>query len=286
MVRRVVVLGSGLMAPGIAAACAAAGASVAVAGRDPARTEAAAKSAGSLAGTKVGAVEIAEEGLAGAELVIETIVEDAAAKRELFARIEPWLAGDAVLATNTSSLPIAALAAGVARPERFAGFHFLNPAHLTAVVEVVPGRATAPETVERLADLGRRMGKTPLVLRRDVPGFIWNRLQFAVLRECLHMLDEGVADVASIDAAVADGLAPRWVAAGPLATAELGGIDTFRRAAEQLFPHLAAETSVSDRLAGGFYSWTDEAREQVEALRAEALRAGRELLERRRAAMP
>ncbi len=285
MIRRIVVLGSGLMAPGIAAACAA-GASVAVAGRDPARVEAAARAAGSLAGVEVGAVEIAEESFAGTELVIETIVEDAAAKRELFARIEPWLAEDAVLATNTSSLSIAALADGVARPERFAGFHFLNPAHLTAVVEVVPGPATAPETVDRLADLGRRMGKAPLVLLRDVPGFIWNRLQFAVLRECLHMLDEGVAEVESIDAAVADGLAPRWLAAGPLATAELGGPDTFRRAAEQLFPNLAAEVEVSGRLGKGFYQWTDEAREAVEALRAEALRAGREFSERRRASTP
>ena len=285
MIRRIVVLGSGLMAPGIAAACAA-GASVAVAGRDPARVEAAARAAGSLAGAEVGAVEIAEESFAGTELVIETIVEDAAAKRELFARIEPWLAEDTVLATNTSSLSIAYLADGVARPERFAGFHFLNPAHLTAVVEVVPGPATAPETVDRLADLGRRMGKAPLVLLRDVPGFIWNRLQFAVLRECLHMLDEGVAEVESIDAAVADGLAPRWLAAGPLATVELGGPDTFRRAAEQLFPNLAAEVEVSGRLGKGFYRWTDEAREAVEALRAEALHAGREFSERRRASTP
>jgi 3-hydroxyacyl-CoA dehydrogenase len=108
------------------------------------------------------------------------------------------------------------------------------------------------------------MRKQPLILQRGVPGFVWNRIQFAVLRECLHPLDEGVADASAIDAAVSDGLAPRWLAAGPLATAELGGIDTSRRAAENLFPSLDASATVTASLAGepdrGFYRWTAASR--------------------------
>jgi 3-hydroxybutyryl-CoA dehydrogenase len=136
------------------------------------------------------------------------------------------------------------------------------------------------------------MGKRPLVLRRDVPGFIWNRIQFAVLRECLHVLDEGVADPAAIDAAVSDGLAPRWLAAGPLATVDLGGIETFRRAAENLFPLLANDATVPTSLSGkaaadeAFYRWLPESTAAIEALRAEALDAGRRIADRRRAETP
>lgn len=110
-----------------------------------------------------------------------------------------------------------------------------------------------------------------------------------MLRECLHMLDEGIADAADIDAAVADGLAPRWVAAGPLATADLGGIGTFRRVCEQLFPHLASGPDVPDEMprreASGepFALWTRADPEAVAALRAHALEAGRRVAAERRA---
>ncbi len=276
----VVVVGTGLMAPGIAAACSAAGCSVTIAGRTAECAAAAAHAAG------VRAAAIDEAAFGGCDLVVETVLEDLDVKRELYARVEPWLAADAVLATNTSSLAVAELAAQLARPERFAGFHFLNPANATAVVEVIPGPATAEATVATLVELARAMDKLPLVLRRDSPGFIWNRLQMAMLRECIQLLDEGVADLASIDAAVSDGLAPRWLAAGPLATSDLGGSATFRIVAEQLFPHLSATASVSPRLGPGFYAWSDEARAEIAELRAEALAQGRELAQRRRARTP
>ena len=136
------------------------------------------------------------------------------------------------------------------------------------------------------------MGKRPLVLRHDVPGFVWNRIQFAVLRECLHILGEQVADASAIDAAVSDGLAPRWLAAGPLATVDLGGIETFRRAAENLFPLLASNAAVPASLSGlapadeAFYRWTPESTAAIEALRAEALDAGRRIADRRTAEAP
>jgi 3-hydroxybutyryl-CoA dehydrogenase len=136
------------------------------------------------------------------------------------------------------------------------------------------------------------MGKAPLIVQRDVPGFIWNRLQLAVLRECLHLLDEGVADVASIDAAVSDGLAPRWVGSGPFATADLGGIKTWATVATQLFAVLSNERGLPAALEhravedGSFYSWTSVSEREVGELRARSLRENLRLIEARRHAMP
>jgi len=291
-VQTIVVVGTGRMAPGIAAACALAGSDVTISGRNPARVEAAAQAAARLAGRAVLGAPLDAGPFAAATVAIETVIEDRAVKQELLGTIESWLSEEAVLATNTSSLPIHELAEALRRPDRFAGLHFLNPAQLTAVVEVVPGPATSPATVGRLVELVRRMSKQPLVLRSDTPGFIWNRIQFAVLRECLHILDEGVADAPAIDAAVSDGLAPRWLAAGPLATVDLGGVDTFRRAAEYLLPRLASTGAVPESLSGkaaaggSFYRWTPASTTAIETLRAEALDVGRRLAERRAAAAP
>jgi 3-hydroxybutyryl-CoA dehydrogenase len=225
---------------------------------------------------------------AQADLVVETIVEDLAIKHELLERIEAWCDPRAVIATNTSSLTIADIASALRSPERFAGLPFLKPAHLTGVVEIIPGGATSPATVDVLRDVAVQLGKAPLVAQRDVPGFIWNRIQFAVLRECLHMLETGVASAADIDAAVADGLAPRWVAAGPLATADLGGLATFATICDLLFPHLANDTSAPAAITGPaaagdpLQEWTAGSGEEVQALRADALAAGREIARRRR----
>jgi 3-hydroxybutyryl-CoA dehydrogenase len=289
---RVTVVGSGRMAPGIAAACAAAGCEVVVAARDEAKARSAARLAGEYSGKEVGSGPLAAEAVAEAECVVETIVEDLDTKRDLFGRLVAWIGPTTVLATNTSSFPITSLAESVEHPGRVAGLHFLNPAHETAVVEVIAGERTHPDTVDALAELGVRMGKTPLVVHRDVKGFIWNRLQLAVLREALFLLEEGVADIASIDAAVSDGLAPRWVGSGPFATADLGGIQTWAVVAGELFPVLSNEAGVPDSLRdraecdGGFYDWSERSAEELARLRAEALRAAMQLIEQRRAAMP
>ncbi|MFN8124495.1 MAG: 3-hydroxyacyl-CoA dehydrogenase family protein [Thermoleophilia bacterium] len=290
--RVAVVLGTGAMGPEIAAALADAGWRVRIAGRTPERAAgAAARAAGFARGDGPAPEACAADaaGLDGARLVVETITEDLAAKHELLRAVEPHLAADAVIATNTSSLRIADVAAPLAHPGRFAGLHFLKPAHLTGVVEVVPGPGTDAAVTAFLECLAHDMGKTPLVVRADVPGFIWNRIQFAVLRECLHMLEAGVASAEDIDAAVAAGLAPRWMAAGPLATADLGGLRTFAAVSRQLFPHLAANAEVPEALTsraeqgGAFASWTGgDAAAEVARMRADALAEGRRFAERRR----
>jgi 3-hydroxybutyryl-CoA dehydrogenase len=281
-VSTVVVVGTGVMAPGIAAACAAAGCRVVIAGRSRPHAEAAAGAAGE----GVTAAVISETAVHGCDLVIESVVEDLEVKRALYAAVEPWLSDSTILASNTSSLPMADLAEGLDHPERFAALHFLNPADSTAVVEIVRGAETSEATVAALVELATRMGKLPLVLQRDVPGFIWNRLQMAVLRECLYLLDEGIADVEAIDAAVSDGLAPRWLAAGPLGTSDLGGPATFRIVAEQLFPRLSTATGPSARLGSGFYAWSEPATAGVRAVRAEGLALGRARAGRPRQVQP
>lgn len=287
---RATVLGTGAMAPEIAAALHGAGAAVVIAGRSAERAAGALERARALVGGGVGmsAAQIGPEAVRGAGLVVETVVEDLAVKRDLLGRVADWCDAAALVATNTSSLRIGDIADALPNAGRVAGLHFLKPAHLTAVVEVIPGPATDPATTAALGDLAARMGKTPLMVRGDVPGFIWNRIQFAVLRECLHMLEAGVADVADIDAAVSDGLAPRWMAAGPLASADMGGLRTFAAVAAGLFPALSDARQVPDALSrraaedGTFASWTAGDGAGVAELRARALEMGREIGERRR----
>lgn len=286
---RAVVIGSGSMGPEIAAALTLAGWSVALAGRIPANRDAAAARATEFAGGAAVIPAAIDEGtFAEAELVVETIVEDRPTKHQLLRKVEPWCDARAVITTNTSSLTIAEVAAPLAHPARFAGFHFLKPAHQTGVVEIIPGPATADATTAFLREVAQQMGKSPLVAMRDVPGFIWNRVQFAVLRECLHMLDEGIASAADIDAAVADGLAPRWTAAGPLATADLGGLATFATICDGLFPHLSRAQSAPASITGpaerdeALQPWTRDAGPKLAKLRADALASGRKISAARR----
>jgi len=271
------------MAPGIAVACAAAGANVVVVARSIDRANAVVQETVELGAERVEAAPLDGVALASADLVIETVVEDAAVKEVVLAQVESLVPSSTLLSTNTSGLRISTLAAELRRPELFAGLHFLNPAHLTGVVEVIPGEHTSPGTTRSLEEFARAMGKIPLTLRRDMAGGIWNRLQFALLREVLFLLESDVADASTIDAAVSDGLAPRWVAGGPLATADLGGIDTFSRAAAAILPTLASSAEVPRLLrsraesGGGFFLWTADEMEAAQKARVAALRMASEV---------
>ena len=212
-----------------------------MAGRDPERARALAVAAGADA---AGSGGIAAETFAGATVVVESIVEDLTVKRALLARVEALIDPSAVLVTNTSSLRVSELATALRRPERFAALHFLHPADRTELVEVIGGERTSAATLAEILSLADRLGKTAIHVRADVPGFVWNRLQFALLRECLALVEDGVADVATVDAVVERGLAPRWSDAGPFAIADRGGVATFARIAATLFPALASSGEV------------------------------------------
>jgi 3-hydroxybutyryl-CoA dehydrogenase len=139
--------------------------------------------------------------LTGSGLVIEAIIEDLGIKKKLFAELEGLLSADAVLATNTSSLSVTAIAAACSKPERVIGLHFFNPAPLLPLVEVVPGLATDEALAPRMANLMQAWGKTPVVCK-DTPGFIVNRVARPFYGEAIRIYEEGIADMPTIDAAM------------------------------------------------------------------------------------
>lgn len=164
-------------------------------------------------------------------LLIEAIAEDLAAKQTLFAQLERWTAAEALLATNTSSLSVTAIAAACRHPERVLGLHFFNPAPLMPLVEVVPGLATTSEVVERAYALMESWGKIP-VIARDTPGFIVNRIARPFYGEALRLLEEGVADVPTIDWALCTFGGFRM---GPFALMDLIGNDINYKVTETLW---------------------------------------------------
>ncbi len=183
-----------------------------------------------------------------ADLVVESVAEDIAAKCQLYHAIEPRLGPSTILGTCTSSLPLAELAAGLGRPEQFLGYHWFNPPELIGLVEVVPVEQTAAAVTDRVEAFSLAIGKRPVRVAADVPGFIANRLQYALIREAYHLVATGVCTPADVDRVVTTGLGPRWAAIGPFLSADLAGLDVHKAVVEQLFPRLSADPAVPPML--------------------------------------
>jgi 3-hydroxybutyryl-CoA dehydrogenase len=164
----------------------------------------------------------AVDDLVAADLLIEAVVEDAAVKEDVFRRADETLPGEAVLASNTSSIPISSLAAATQRPDRVIGMHFFNPVPVLKLVEVVRGRETSDETADAITELARELGKTPAVAN-DFPGFVSNRILMPFINEAVWALHDGVAEAEAIDTIAKLGFAHPL---GPLALADLIGLDT------------------------------------------------------------
>jgi 3-hydroxyacyl-CoA dehydrogenase len=180
-----------------------------------------------------------DAGVADADLVLETVTEDLSVKHEVFSGVAEAAPDDAVLASNTSGIPITDIAEGVPEAEdRIAGCHWWFPPYLLPTVEVVRGEATSDETFERLAAFVESVDREPIRVEKDVPGFVWNRLQLAVFREALHLLEREVASAEDINRAIRDGWAIRSAAIGPFETMDIAGLDLVRTVAEELNPHL------------------------------------------------
>ena len=157
------------------------------------------------------------EALAGAHWVQESGPEDLVVKQALFAELDRLAAPGAILASSTSALPMTEIALQVAHPERCIVAHPTNPPDVVPLVELVPGARTAAETTRAATEFLRGLGQAPIVLRREIHGFVLNRLQMALLREALHLHRAGVASAADIDRTLTDGLALRWAFLGPFA---------------------------------------------------------------------
>lgn len=204
----------------------------------------------------------ANAGLANADVVLETISEDLEAKRDLFARATEAAPADTILATNTSGLQIGDIAAAVPEAaDRVAGCHWWNPPYLMPLVEVVRGPETTTETVERVEAFVRSVDRDPIRVDVDVPGIVWNRIQFAVLREAMYLVESGVASIEDVNKAVRDGYARRTAAIGPFETVDLSSLELFRTIADGLYPHLSQTTEPSPL----FEEYVDEGRTGVEA---------------------
>jgi len=162
------------------------------------------------------------EDLVPADLMIEAVVEDAAVKEDIFRRADETLPPEAVLASNTSSIPISTLAAATSRPELVIGMHFFNPVPVLQLVEIVRGRETSDETAEAITELARELGKTPAVAN-DFPGFVSNRILMPFINEAVWALPDGVAEAEAIDTIAKLGFNHPL---GPLALADLIGLDT------------------------------------------------------------
>jgi len=176
----------------------------------------------------------------GVQLLVEAVTEDMGVKKKMFRRFDALCPKRAVLASNTSGLSITEIARATKRPKLVAGMHFWNPPHIIPLVEVTKGRQTSDSTARLLVNVARRLGKRPILVKHDVPGFVGNRLQFAVLREALHILSEGIASAEDIDTAMTAGPGLRYGLLGPLRTADLGGLDVFHAISSYLFGELSA----------------------------------------------
>jgi 3-hydroxybutyryl-CoA dehydrogenase len=183
------------------------------------------------------------EALAGAELVSEAITEALEPKRELLARVLE-LAPDAIVTSQTSALALD----DVARDARFAGWHWSNPPDLMDVVEICPGAETDPAVLAELVALTEWLGKAPAVLRRPVPGYLLNRLQYALMREAWNLVESGVCDFADIDRAVTYGLGLRWAAIGPFEVQDVAGLDVHLAVASSLMPELGGPREPPEQL--------------------------------------
>jgi 3-hydroxybutyryl-CoA dehydrogenase len=230
---RVLVVGAGQMGGGIAQVMGASGRSVSLHDAVPGAAERALETMRASLGKLVakGAeldvdavlsrVEPVDE-LIPVELMVEAVVEDADVKEDVFRRADEMLPPDAILASNTSSIPISSLAAVTRRPDRVVGMHFFNPVPVMALVEIVRGRETSDETVAAVTALARELGKTPAEAN-DFPGFVSNRILMPFINEAAHALEQGVAEPEAIDTIAKLGFNHPM---GPLALADLIGLDT------------------------------------------------------------
>lgn len=205
------------------------------------------------------------------DLVIEAVPEVLALKQNVFAELECLAGPDVPLCSNSSALPISAIGQGLSSQHRMLGAHYFMPAHLVPGVEVVLSEKTDAAVADWVADALRSVGKVPIRVKKDLPGFLVNRLQHAVSREALKLIDRGIASAEDIDAAVRFGFGFRYLAAGPCLQRDHAGLDIHHAAGTSIYPDLCNDAVPSKMLtdlvaqgafgmkAGrGFYAWTPE----------------------------
>lgn len=185
----------------------------------------------------------------GRDLIVETIVENLDTKLDFYRTYSPLAGDDTIIATNTSGLSINALSKAVVKPERFLGMHWFNPPTLIPLIEIIKNDHTRDTVAKTIYDLALAIHKKPAIVEKDAPGFAANRLQLAVIREALSMVQKGIISKEGIDAVMKYGLGFRWACLGPLETVDFEGLDVFAHISDYLMPDLEDSHEVPPLLA-------------------------------------
>ena len=234
--------------------------------------------------TRVHTSTVFAEAVADADVVIESVYEDLKLKQQIFQQLERVCPERTILASNTSSLMPSKFAVGTQRPDKVLVAHYANPPYLMPLVEIVRSGETSDETVATLSGLLTKIGKRSIVVQKEVPGFVLNRLQGALLREALWLVENGVASPQDVDSAIRNSIGRRWAVAGVFEIFEIAGWDLLLDVASGLVPHLASSPEISPVLkekvergqlgvktGRGFYDWTPESAEALKQKIAQAL---------------
>jgi 3-hydroxybutyryl-CoA dehydrogenase/5-formyl-3-hydroxy-2-methylpyridine 4-carboxylate dehydrogenase len=231
------------------------------------------------------------EALAGADFVVETVPEQKDVKQQVFKDLEALVGDEVILASNTSGIPISDLASVTRVPGRVVGMHWSNPPHLIPVIEVIRGEQTSDQTARQTVEVVEKIGMVPAIVDRDVAGFVENRILYAIMREALHLLDEGVASAEAIDTITKWGIGYKLAVIGPLELLDMAGLDIYTSVAGYLNKSLNASPEVSktvtDKVAagqlgiktqGGLFDYTPEQIQQLQQQRGRKLVATRKAL--------
>jgi len=207
--------------------------------------------------------------LSDREIVVESIIESIEAKYKVLRKIEEAVSPQALIGSNTSAIPVTELQKGALYPERILGLHWAEPAHVTRFMEIICGKHTQPVFADRALALARGWGKEPSLLRRDIRGFITNRIMYAMLREAFYLVESGYASIADVDRSLRNDLGYWITFAGPFRFMDLTGIPAYEAVMQDLFPELCNDTKVPSLMgrvvqsgargvsnAKGFYSYT------------------------------
>jgi 3-hydroxybutyryl-CoA dehydrogenase len=190
-----------------------------------------------------------DDALTDVEFVTEAVSEDLKIKREIFRRMDAVAPADAILASNTSGLSITEIATATTKPARVIGTNWWNPPQLIPLIEMAKGDSTSDETVRKTKEILTAIGKKPILILKPLQGFVGNRLQIALFREALNLLEKGVATVEDIDTAVTYGPGFRYAVLGPFKVADYGGLDVFYHLSKELYKDLACTTEPQETLA-------------------------------------
>lgn len=302
--KRVAIIGTGTMGPGMAATLARGGLDVRCFDTLPAARD---KTPGEVETAlavldRIGGPEGAERGtvtvhddladaVAGCDLVIEAVPENAEIKAKVFAELDRLAPAHAILASNTSGIPITKLAESVTDPSRVVGMHWSNPPHVIPVIEVIAGARTSPDVVEQLRTTISDLGLVPVRVQRDVPGFVENRVLYAIMRECLALVDDGVISAEELDTCVKWGIGFKLAVIPPLQLLDVAGLDIYNAVGSYLNQDLNSRRDVSETITSrvqrgelgmktgqGLFSYTPEQAQSLRQERAARLVAVRKAL--------